>query len=92
MKQELLVRCECHSLDHIAELSLFLDDPPEMYLALHMSTWRGVFRRIWLALCYIFGYSRHGHWDEIVINKEQAEKIVKLCNTYITAKESRLTV
>jgi hypothetical protein len=84
--ESLIVRCDCHSLEHMAQFEIFTDDPPELYLSVHLNTWRGFFRRIGLGLQYIFGIkSRHGNWDEVIINVEQAKRIVNICNAYIAA-------
>ena len=37
---KLLIECECSSLDHIARLSVWDDEPLEAYFTFHLKTWR----------------------------------------------------
>lgn len=92
--ESLLIRCDCHSLDHLAEFSLFTydNDNPALYLTVHLNSWQGVFRRLWVGFKYAFGYkSRYGNWDEMIINVDQAKKIRNVCNSYIAAEARRVS-
>lgn len=74
------VECACHSPEHL----LILDPDEELeftycYVALNKEHW---FKRIILAIKYILGYqSKYGHFDEFIINKENAQKIIETLNS-----------
>lgn len=77
-ERELFVQCDCHSIEHQFLLSYWPDeeDPPMLYLRVHLASWEGFFRRLWAGLRYAFGYkSRYGHWDEALVNAKKASEI-----------------
>jgi phage-related protein len=78
-KPEILI-CDCHSTEH--QLILRHDPDEEYYnlfINVHLITYKNVFKRIWVSLKYIFGYKcRYGHWDEFILNKKDADRFIEI--------------
>ncbi len=59
--------CSCHSDEHTIVFRFFddkVDDLKELYLSVYLNQYRNVFKRIWIAIKYVFGYKcKYGHWD-----------------------------
>jgi len=71
-KREILV-CECNSLEH--QFAIWYDDE-DLYIQPHLNR-KPLRDRILYAIKYIFGYqSKYGAFDEIIINPDDAEKII----------------
>ena len=70
--------CACHSSEHQI-LTEYDEKYNQIYVQIHLSTHKNFFKRIWVAIKYVFGYkSRYGEWDNIIIDKD---------NYHILAKE-----
>lgn len=71
MKRDVIF-CSCGSAEH--QLLIWYDDEfsdgyREVGLQPHLVTYKNLFRRIFVAIRYVFGYrSRYGHWDSIIID------------------------
>ncbi len=68
--------CACNSSEHQLVIH-FLDyngeipNYKEVVISPHLVTYRNIFKRIRVAIKYIFGYkSKYGHWDSIIINDQ----------------------
>lgn len=90
--RELFLSCECSSMDHLARFSYFattsIEPAPNLYLTVHLKTWRGFWRRAWTAICYALGRkSRFGEWDEVIVDAKQAADLRKLLDEYIADAE-----
>ena len=74
--QEVII-CECGLAEHQFVLSMYdWEDEIEVYLEPHLSTYRNIFKRIWVALRYVFGHrSRYGEWDCVLLGKEQLQQM-----------------
>jgi hypothetical protein len=71
-----VILCECNSAEHQIILRKFNDEPEEMYLEVHLRTYRNFFQRLWYGLKYAFGYKcRFGAWDEIILGQESQKKL-----------------
>jgi len=69
------IDCACKSPDHVIRLGKF-DDEDEAWLEVQLPSYHNVFKRIWMAIKYVFGYKcRYGYWDCFIIHKEEAEQI-----------------
>lgn len=77
-KREILV-CECHSLDHQFAI-WYDDDSKELYIEPHLAS-KPWWKRIQYSIKYILGYkSRFGSFDEIIINPDDADKLIGYLN------------
>lgn len=69
--------CGCHSSCH----QILTEYDPEynhVYLEIHLTTHRNFFKRIWVAVKYIFGYkSNYGAWDNFIVDKKNKESLLK---------------
>lgn len=82
-KDSVIFICACHSFDHQIIFSVFEDDtlPPQVIVTTHLKTYRNIFKRIWVAIKYVFGYkSRYGDWDEFIFNPDDLEDLKKYLN------------
>lgn len=70
--------CECHNVEHQLVFSYFPEDN-EVYMAVHLIPEYNIWKRIWIAIKYIFGYkSIYGHFDEFIFDKSDADKLQKI--------------
>ena len=69
--------CDCHSLEH--QFTFWYDDEyNRVYFEPHLYQGGNWFQRTWGRIKYLFGHkSRYGAFDEVVINSEDAPKIIK---------------
>jgi hypothetical protein len=76
--EELTVRCQCHSADH----TIFFDYDGaygDLYMTIHLNTFRSFWKRLWYGLKYAFGYQcRFGAWDEVIIKPQDCAPIRSL--------------
>ena len=82
--------CECSSPEHTLRfvfdtVSLWDEaEKPQIYTEIYLDQYRNVFKRIWIAIKYIFGYKcRYGHWDCWCLNEKDAYRLKELCEEYI---------
>lgn len=67
--------CECHSYSHQASF-WWNEDDKSLYVTIHLITHRNPFKRIWVALKYICGYSSNfGEWDEFLFKPEDEKEL-----------------
>ena len=68
-EQRTFVLCDCGCDEH--QMIIHKDDSDnykEVIISMHLTTYRNIFKRIWVAIKYIFGYkSKYGHWDSLII-------------------------
>lgn len=72
--------CQCSNTEHQLIFSYFPDDK-EVYVAVHLTPEYNIWKRIWMAIKYIFGYKcRYGHFDEFIFKKSDAGRLQKVVN------------
>lgn len=76
-KTDLFLICACHNFEHQLYFWEWDDgEHKELYVEVHLSTYRNFLKRLWYGLKYAFGYkSRVGAWDEFTFTKESEEKL-----------------
>lgn len=81
MDHELFI-CQCNNTEHQLIFSHFEDDEDrEVYVSVHLTPEYSIWKRIWMAIKYIFGYKcRYGHFDEFIFKKSDADKLQKVVN------------
>lgn len=69
--------CDCHSLEH--QYTFWYDEEEnQLYFEPHLYLGGNWFQRFLYRLNYLFGYkTRFGAWDELIINPDDSEKIIK---------------
>lgn len=67
--------CECGSLEH-SYAFWYDEETKDIHFMPHLISYRNFFKRIWVAIKYIFGYQcRYGHFDSMIINPEDIKKL-----------------
>lgn len=74
--------CSCSSSEHTLRFMLWEGDEPEVYAHVFLAP-DPFFARIWNAIKYVFGYRcRYGHFDEFIMQPEDAERMIDLMTRY----------
>jgi hypothetical protein len=75
-----LLICECENIEHQIIFSYFEDDDiKEVYMSIHLIPEHNIFKRIWKAIKYVFGYRcEYGHFDEMILKKSDAKKLLNI--------------
>ncbi len=81
MKNDLFI-CDCNSIEHQIIFSYFEDaDLTDVYMTVHLIPEDKIWKRVWYAIKYIFGYRcMYGHFDEFIFKKEDANKLQSIVN------------
>ena len=78
MDNEILLLCDCSSCEHQLIVSWDNDDD-EVYAHVHLTSYKGFWKRLWHGLKYAFGHrSRYGDFDEIILRKKDADNLQKV--------------
>lgn len=77
-EQELLV-CKCGDVSHQCIIGYTVDDSPkEVFLSVHLVREPNIFKRMAIAIKYIWGArSIYGDFDEIILSPKDAPKLQK---------------
>lgn len=82
------VECQCDSGDHVIRFVYSPADdktnfPPDLYMEVQMCQPNGFFRRLWLAVKYLFKKEcEYGHWDCTLIAVDEVIKLQKLLEQF----------
>jgi hypothetical protein len=74
--------CECGSDEH--RFCITSEDAedgfaPQLYFHLQLYQYRNIFKKMWVAIKYVFGYEcRYGHWDTINISEDDTNRLYVL--------------
>lgn len=73
-----ILLCDCFSAEH--QIIVNYDKENKLvYFSVHLITYQNIFKRIWVAVKYVFGYtSKYGHWDSVILNEQDKDKIQKI--------------
>ena len=56
----------------------------EAMFSFHLKSYGSVFRRIWTAVRYIFGYRcRYGDWDEVLLDVRTSRDLIEFLQEYV---------
>lgn len=81
-------RCKCISPDHLVQF-VFDKEFKEVFISVQLRPDNNIFRRVWAAIKYIFGYtSRYGHWDCTLLDKENTEALYNWIGEHLKEMES----
>lgn len=91
IERELLV-CSCGDIEHQLVFSYFPDDVDKLvYVSVYLNPDQGIFKRIWSAIKYIFGYrSKYGHFDEFILDSESVPKLNNVVR-YLSSNNSTIS-
>jgi len=81
----------CYSDEHVLRWDLLDDlEYPELYASVFLNQYHNVFKRVWIAVKYIFGYKcRYGHWDCFLLNPQDIGRMTALLEAYREAVNSK---
>lgn len=72
--------CQCHSIDHQLVFS-YDKDWDEVFVSVYLKPEPNIFKRMVIAIKYIFGYkSIYGPFDEFIFKKSDAERLQEVVN------------
>ena len=70
--------CACHSDEHTLTFR-YVPEYNELYTSVFLNQRRNVFKRVWIALKFVFGYKcKYGHWDCFYMRLDDAERLKAL--------------
>lgn len=70
--------CQCSSDEHILKF-IYDEEDKELYTTIYLSQYRNIFKRIWVAVRYIFGYKcKFGMWDCFLFKNEDIKELSEL--------------
>ena len=74
--------CQCNNTEHQLIFSYFSDDEDkDVFVSVHLLPEYNIWKRIKMAIKYIFGYRcRYGHFDEFIFKKEDVDKLQTVVN------------
>ncbi len=89
--------CTCSSSEHTLRFCYFkpykgkdFTEDAELYAEIHLNQYRNIFKRIWVAIKYVFGYKcRYGHWDVWTLNQKDCERLRNLVDKIIEWKKTQ---
>lgn len=77
INNELFV-CQCENTEHQVIFTYLLDSN-DVYMQVHLVHIPNIFKRIWNAVKYVFGYkSKYGCFDEFIFKNEDLWKLKKI--------------
>jgi len=81
--------CTCYSPEHTISYTFDPEDG-ELYTSIYLYKW-SFFKRLWIAIKYIFGYtSKFGDFDGgIVFRDDELERLKKLIDTVVQNRNER---
>ena len=74
--------CACFSSEHTLKF-VFDEEYGDLTTEIFLNDYRNVFKRIWTAVKYVFGYKcRYGHWDCWIMLPEDASAMRDLLDRF----------
>ena len=71
--------CQCYNTKHQLIFSYLLEENGDV--SVHLTPEYRIWKRIWIAIKYIFGYKcKFGHFDEFIFKKTDADKLQSVVN------------
>lgn len=84
MDKKIYLACDCHSVEHITRFSYFEKEPNEIYMETHITNYMRFWKRLWVAIKYVFGYrSRYGDFDCLIMSASSVVKLRNELNTFL---------
>lgn len=76
--------CSCYSDEHLLTFSFSMDKKyPEVYCHVMLNHNKRWYKRIWIAIKYVFGYqSIYGMFDEIILKPKDIVRLKALCQEF----------
>lgn len=76
--KNIYIECACRHADHLVRIVADKDDKyATLYMEFRLNPDKPWYKRIWLAIQYIFGYqSSFGAYDCVLLERKEAKKLV----------------
>jgi hypothetical protein len=74
MQYEIVI-CQCENVEHQILFS-YIDNM--VFMQIYLKPEKNILKRIWIAILYIFNYRSNGHFDEIILKKEDSSKFYNI--------------
>jgi len=79
------MECSCSSTEHLIRFS-FDKEYNFLYLNIHLANCNSWYKRVWVAIKYIFGYkSKYGAFDEFIFKNENVKDLL-----YLLAQQKKI--
>lgn len=70
--------CRCDSEEHTIKF-VYNEEDEEFYVSLYLDQYHNIFKRIWIAIRYLFKYKcRYGDWESWTMKEEDADRLIKM--------------
>lgn len=70
--------CACFSPEHTLRF-VFDPEDKEIYTEVYLNHYQNFFKRIWIAIKYVFGYQcKYGHFDCFIMRSDDAQRLIGL--------------
>lgn len=91
------VECQCGDVNHVTRFCWWRweqDKDDDYWHELSIETQLNLkwpwWRRVWLAIRYIFGMQcRYGHWNEGALTVDEVKKLKEICERFIADEEAK---
>lgn len=75
--------CQCGGAEHTLRFVLNKEDD-ELYTSIFLNDWQRWYKRLWVAVKYVFGYKcKYGHWDCWILRRDDAERLHSMLYEFI---------
>jgi len=98
-----LFLCDCGSIEHQIVFQVYdysegltpdeltkwpIEERQAMSMSVFLNQYRGFFKRLWVAVKYVFGYKcRYGHFDCVILETKDAERMIKGLQGYLALRK-----
>ena len=90
--------CACYSSEHTLKFTFDIENydeekTPTIYTTIFLNQYRNIFKRIWVAIRYVFGYRcKYGDWDCWLLRSEDVDRLIGMLNEYKAVEEENKNV
>jgi len=80
-------RCDCASTEHQFVID-YWDGDDELIVSVHLNPLEPWYKRVWMAVRYVFGYtSCYGSFQEVILQRDQVDRLISVLNQRQTGKK-----
>jgi len=86
MMKSIFLECDCCSAEHTLKLNY--DEEDGLYTTIYLNQYRNIFKRIWIAIKYIFGYKcEYGDFDCFLFKDKDIQKLSDIMASIVIHKK-----
>lgn len=76
------IDCECYSPEHTLTFSIDKEDHI-IYTSVFLNHWQSWYKRVWIAIKYIFGYKCiYGHFDCTILGEKEVAQLKNVIDEF----------